>query len=175
MCGFVVYTTGRFVFSSRALCPRVSSFLLALWAPRWGKRELICVLLVHLFVCFVRAMLVVVIFLFLLVSGVGCGLWLWHSLVFFINFFSSHVWLIHVRQDKYDVLKVNFNIEHWASYTRLRIQRYLLQTPVGELDRNFVWLVFCKTTFGAWCLKTRDESIATESKRAQLWHNWMKK
>ena len=44
--------------SSRALCPRVSSFLLALRSPRLGKREtkreLVCVLLVHLFVCFVR-------------------------------------------------------------------------------------------------------------------------
>ena len=40
--------------SSRILWPRNSSFLLALWSPRLGKRELICVLLVHLFVCFVR-------------------------------------------------------------------------------------------------------------------------
>ena len=32
-------------------------------------------------------MLVFVLFLFLLVSGVGCGLWLWHSLDFNINFF----------------------------------------------------------------------------------------
>ena len=36
-------------------------------------------------------MLVFVIILFLLVSGVGCGLWLWHSLDFSINFFcASH-------------------------------------------------------------------------------------
>ena len=40
--------------SSRALCPRVSSFLLAWWSPRLGKRELVCVLLLHLFVRFVR-------------------------------------------------------------------------------------------------------------------------
>ena len=40
--------------SSRALCPRVSSFILALRSPRLGKRELVCVLLVQLFVCFVR-------------------------------------------------------------------------------------------------------------------------
>ena len=40
--------------SSRALCPCVSSFLSALWSPRLGKRDLVCVLLVHLVVCFVR-------------------------------------------------------------------------------------------------------------------------
>ena len=34
------------------LCPRDSSFLLALWSPRLEKSELVCVLLVHLFVCF---------------------------------------------------------------------------------------------------------------------------
>ena len=43
-----------FLNSFRALCPRGSSFLLAVWSPRLGKRELVCVLLVHLFVCFVR-------------------------------------------------------------------------------------------------------------------------
>ena len=40
--------------SSRALCPRVSSFFLAFLSPRLGKRELVCVLLVYLFVGFVR-------------------------------------------------------------------------------------------------------------------------
>ena len=61
--------------SFRALCPRVSSFLLALWSRRLGKRELVCVLLVHLFVClFVLYVLVYVLFLFPLVSGVDCGL-----------------------------------------------------------------------------------------------------
>ena len=72
--------------SSRGLCPHVSSFVLVLWSPRSGKRELVCVLLVHLFVLYV---LVFVIFLFLLVSGVGCGMWLGHSLDFSINFFSN--------------------------------------------------------------------------------------
>ena len=32
--------------------------------------------------------LISVLFLFLLVWGIGCGLWLWHSLDFSINFFS---------------------------------------------------------------------------------------
>ena len=36
--------------SCLALCPRVSSFLLALWSPRLGKKEL----LMHLFLCFAR-------------------------------------------------------------------------------------------------------------------------
>ena len=37
----------------RALCLRVSSFFLALWSPRLGKRELVCMLLVQLFVLYV--------------------------------------------------------------------------------------------------------------------------
>ena len=69
--------------SCHALCSRVSSFLLALRSPRLGKRELNCVLLVYLFVLYALGF---VIFLFLLVSGVGCSLWLWHSLDFSINF-----------------------------------------------------------------------------------------
>ena len=69
-----------------ALFPRVSSYLLALGSPRLGKRELVCVLLVHLFVLRV---LVFVLLLFLLVSGVGCGLWLWHSLDFSITFLPA--------------------------------------------------------------------------------------
>ena len=53
-CGFVVILQALHVLkSSRALCPRVSSFL-ALLSPRLGKRELVCVLLLHLCVCFVR-------------------------------------------------------------------------------------------------------------------------
>ena len=73
--------------SSRTLCPCVLSFLLALWSPRLGKRELVCVLLVHLFVLYV---LVWVIFLFLLVSGVGCDFWLWLSLdLFFFRFWPQ--------------------------------------------------------------------------------------
>ena len=70
--------------SSRALCPRVSSFLLALWSPRFGKREFVCVLLVHLCVCFVHVSFRY--FSLPLDVGVGCGLWLWHSLDFSINF-----------------------------------------------------------------------------------------
>ena len=85
LCG--LYNGGLHVSkSSRALCPRVSSFLLALWSPRLGKRELVCVLLVHLFVCFVRVSFCH--FLFFLVTGVACGFWLWHSLDFSINIFE---------------------------------------------------------------------------------------
>ena len=54
---YLYYWTLHILKSSNALCPRVSSFLLTLWSPRLGKRELVCVLLVHLFVCFVRASL----------------------------------------------------------------------------------------------------------------------
>ena len=53
-CGFVVYTTDASCFGvpCRALCPRVYTFLLALWSPQLGKMGLVYVLLVCLFVCF---------------------------------------------------------------------------------------------------------------------------
>ena len=52
------------------------SVLLVLSTPRLRKRELVYVLLVHLYA------LIVVLILFLLVSGVGCGLFvLFYSLV----------------------------------------------------------------------------------------------
>ena len=52
-----------------------------------GERKLFCVLLLHLFVCFVRASFCH--FSLLLGVGDGCGLWLWHSLDFSINWFFS--------------------------------------------------------------------------------------
>ena len=52
LCG-LYYEALHVLKSSRALCPRVSSFFLALLS----QRELVCVLLVHLFVCFVRVSL----------------------------------------------------------------------------------------------------------------------
>ena len=58
----------------------VFSVLVALWPPRFGKRELVFVLLVHVFVYFA-------LFIFLWASWVGCGLWLWHSLAFSITVF----------------------------------------------------------------------------------------
>ena len=60
------------------------SVLLALRLPRLGKRELILVLFVRLFVLCLFGF---VGFLFLLVYGRGCGLWLWHFLVFSLTFF----------------------------------------------------------------------------------------
>ena len=67
LCG-LYYGALHVLKSSRAPCPHVSSFLTALWTPRLGKRELVCVFLVHLFVCFVR---VSFIFHFSLPLGVG--------------------------------------------------------------------------------------------------------
>ena len=75
-CVALYYGALHVLKSSRALCPGVAPFVLAVLSPRLGKRELVYVLLVHLFVLYV---LVFVIFLFLLVSGVGCGLWLCDS------------------------------------------------------------------------------------------------
>ena len=60
------------------------SVLLVLWLPRLGRRELILVLFVRSFdLCLCGF----VGFLFLLGSGKGCGLWLWHSLDFYLTFF----------------------------------------------------------------------------------------
>ena len=53
LCGFVVFTTGCFILSLALLFVLVQSCL-ALWSPRLGKRELVYVLLVHLFVYFER-------------------------------------------------------------------------------------------------------------------------
>ena len=71
------------------ICSCVFSLFLALHLPRLGKRELILVLFVRLFDLCLFAF---VGFLFLLVSRKGCGLWLWHSLDFFLTFFASYVW-----------------------------------------------------------------------------------
>ena len=59
---------------------------LALWSPGLGKGELIYVRFVHCL--FILHALVSVHFLLLLVSGIGCGLWFWHSLDFSINVFE---------------------------------------------------------------------------------------
>ena len=84
-CCSVVYSTRRFVLSL-ALCYFVIYFpvLLALRLPRLGKRELLLVLSVRLFDLRLFGF---VCFLFLLGSCMGCGLWLWHSLDFFLLFF----------------------------------------------------------------------------------------
>ena len=55
LCG-LYYEALHVLKSSHALCLCVSSFLLALWSPRLGKRELVYVLLVHLFICIARIM-----------------------------------------------------------------------------------------------------------------------
>ena len=51
LCGLCCGTL-RVLRSSRALCPRISSFLLVI--ASLGEGELVCVLLVRLIVCFVR-------------------------------------------------------------------------------------------------------------------------
>ena len=53
ICG-LYYGALHVLKSCRALWPCVSTFILALWSHRLGKRELVYVLLVHWFVCFAR-------------------------------------------------------------------------------------------------------------------------
>ena len=59
------------------------SVLLDMWLPRLGTKELFCVFFVRLFVLRV---FICVSFIFILVSGIGCDLWLWHSLDFSFYF-----------------------------------------------------------------------------------------
>ena len=105
-CSYSVWLYGLYygalhvLKSYRALCPRVSSFLLALWSPRLGKRELVCVRLVQLFLCFVR-----VSFCHFSLS-LSIGGWLrfvivaltgWHSL----DFSTYLLYSINVRKMKF--------------------------------------------------------------------------
>ena len=59
---------------------------LAFWSPRYEKKELVCVLLVHWFVYLMCAIFCM--FVFHLVACFGCGLWLWHTLGFSYNVYS---------------------------------------------------------------------------------------
>ena len=52
LCG-LYYVALHVLMSPCAVCPRVSSFRLALWSSRLGKRELVYVALVYLFVLYV--------------------------------------------------------------------------------------------------------------------------
>ena len=65
----VGFSTRRFILSCLVFCHFVSPFTLRL--PRLGKRELVFVLSVRLFVL---RLLFFVSFRFLLVSGIGCKL-----------------------------------------------------------------------------------------------------
>ena len=82
---------------------------LALRLPRLGKRKLILVLFVRLFVL---CMFGFVGFLFLLVSGKDCGLWLWHSLDFSLTLF------FHVNKTLYSTTKRRRYTWRWMHMDR---------------------------------------------------------
>ena len=73
----MVYSKWRFILSLALCFVLVFSVLLVLRLPRLGKRELVCVLFVRLYVLRV---LVCVSFLLLLVSGIGRDFYLWFIL-----------------------------------------------------------------------------------------------
>ena len=78
---FILRGDYLYVFPCVTLFLCFFSVLLVLRSPRLGKRELILVLFVRLFgLCLLD--------FFLLGSGKGCGLWLWHSLDFYLTFFQ---------------------------------------------------------------------------------------
>ena len=98
LCCFVFILRGIlfYVFSCVILF-LCFSVLLALRLPRFGKRELILVLFVHLFDLRLFGF---VGFLFLLVSGKGCGLWLWH----FLDFSLTLCWWMY-KNDRLQLSK----------------------------------------------------------------------
>ena len=77
LCCFVIYSTLKVCLVLFCSCGFQS-------LPRLGRREIILVLFVLLFDL---RLIGLGWFLFLLVSGKGCGLWLYHTLDFSLNFF----------------------------------------------------------------------------------------
>ena len=71
-----------------------------------------------------------VLFLHLLVSGVGCGLWLWHSLVFSINFF--------------------YQIKMSKSQTLFWYTRYIAKHKFNSLPYSVMKGEKCFITTGLW-------------------------
>ena len=90
---------------------------------------------------FVLYVLVFVIFLFLLVSGVGCGLWLWHSLNFSINFFQYSI--AHRMQNNVVTLKkalLILDLAHLSAPVCASV--YELNRRKSEKFKTFVILRF---------------------------------
>ena len=110
--------------------------LLALWSPRLGKREMVCVLLVHLFVCFVR----VCHFSLPLDVGVWCGLWLWHSLDFLLIFYTKLYYVLSrlwwYNHDKADVVSKSIVLANNLIY--IKILR-LNSTYIFWNQKTFLW------------------------------------
>ena len=122
LCG--LYYGELHVYSCLALCPRISSVLLALWSPRLGKREVVYVLLVHLFVYFARVNLAF--FRFLLVSVIGCGVWLWHSLDFLLTFLKNLIPLLsHIRAYKANNTR-SFLSTHYCLLNKTSLKAYFV-------------------------------------------------
>ena len=107
LCG-LFYEAICFMSYLVSFCSCVFPVLLALRLPRLGKRELILVVFVRLFdLCLFGF----VGFLFLLVSGKGCGLWLWHSLDFYLTFsLSRNMKNIRIFYLKFSFLVVKFSV-----------------------------------------------------------------
>ena len=87
LCGFLLH--GFRVESCIALCYRVFQSCLALWSPRLGKRERAVLGASGAFVCLLRTRKFPSPLSLPLGSRIDCGLWLWHSLDFSVNFFPS--------------------------------------------------------------------------------------
>ena len=130
----VVYTTGALCFKV-FLCSLSSYFfiLFSIVITSLGEeRAGLCASR-----AFVLYVLFFVIFLFLLVSGVGCGLWLWHSLNFSINVFG--IFAICHKQICRD-----FAIDSWASvsskFREYSLVRDVCQQQISRLSGIYRWL-----------------------------------
>ena len=128
------------------------SVLFALWASRLGKRQLVCVFLMHLFVL---PTLIFVHFLFLLVSRVSCGLWSLHSLDLSINICSLVVfmcWLFSIRTKVIRRVLSHFVASYFV-YSHLVCSHFvcspILSTPVSSTHAvcmEFVWVKIIGST-----------------------------
>ena len=130
------------VFAIRhCLCSLFSShvffqFSLALWSPRSVKRELVCMLIMHLFVYL--ACVSFCLFLFILASRVGCGMWLWHP-------WTSHLTLWNHSRFVTDV--INFMVQKLSKFCFLRQDISLTSfateqsSPYYPLYRFYAWFM----------------------------------
>ena len=125
------------------------SVLLALWAPRLGKRELVCVFLMPLFVL---PTLIFVHFLFLLVSRVSCDRCTpWTCLLIFFSLVVFMCWLFSICTNVIRRVSSHFVASHFVYshfvYSHLVCSHFvcstILSTPISSTHADcmeFVWV-----------------------------------
>ena len=134
LCFFFLWGL-HFLKSSIALCPRVSTSFLALWLPRLGKKELVCVILAHFFVCFWRVSFCH----FSLPLGVGGWLrfvivarpgLLYYFCITQLKHGSIAVWMYGVGQSIWDIFL--------NSSQRIFVAQWVTSLQHGSLSSNLI-------------------------------------